>query len=506
MMKQVYNPYLPLYEYIPDGEPHVFGDRIYIYGSHDVAGGEKYCIGDYAVWSAPTSDLREWRCDGVSYKRAQDPSNADNKLELWAPDVAQGPDGRYYLYYCFAFLPEIGVAVSESPAGPFEFYGHVKYPSHIMEGKELNEHLPFDPAIFVDDDKRVYLYYGFSPAGQMEKPDPEALAAAGMSLEEIDEVMENVNNIQFSEGAMVAELEPDMLTMKENPELMIPGGLLATETSFAGHGFFEASSMRKVNGKYYFVYSSQLSHELCYATSNHPDCDFVYGGTIISNGDIGLDGNESPVNMMGNNHGGIVQVKDEWYVFYHRQTHGTESSRQGCAERIYIDEDGNIKQVAITSCGLNGGPLMGEGTYPAAIACHLTAKQNAGKITFGETLQESLPYIYEEHNGTSEEEHIQYVANISDEVKIGYKYFDMQDVKQISLLVQGQAEGIVSLSTDIQQKNVIGQTAIKIEGKDWINISVPVCVKNGEHALYVTYQGSGAWNMREIKLKCQTIR
>lgn len=66
-MEQIYNPYLPLYEHIPDGEPHVFGDRLYIYGSHDLACGKSFCEDNYAVWSAPVDDLRDWRYEGVSY-------------------------------------------------------------------------------------------------------------------------------------------------------------------------------------------------------------------------------------------------------------------------------------------------------------------------------------------------------------------------------------------------------------------------------------------------------
>ena len=85
--------------------------------------------------------------------------------------MAQGPDGRFYLYYCLAFVPAIGVAVSDSPAVPFEYYGHIHYPKSIRNGKELNEFLPFDPAVLVDDDGKVWLYYGFCPEFATEKPD-----------------------------------------------------------------------------------------------------------------------------------------------------------------------------------------------------------------------------------------------------------------------------------------------------------------------------------------------
>ena len=96
-MQQIYNPYLPLTEHIPDGEPHNFDGRVYIYGSHDIAGGTSYCQDHYVTWSAPGSDLTAWRYEGVIYRRNQDPSNADDTKQLWAPDVTKGPDGRYYL-------------------------------------------------------------------------------------------------------------------------------------------------------------------------------------------------------------------------------------------------------------------------------------------------------------------------------------------------------------------------------------------------------------------------
>lgn len=496
-MKQVFNPYLPLYEYVPDGEPHIFGDRLYIYGSHDYAGGEAYCMGHYVTWSAPLDDLSDWRYEGIIYKRTQDPTNVKDEKELWAPDVCQGPDGRYYMYYCFSFVPEIGVAVSDSPTGPFEFYGHVKYSEDIMGGKELNEHLPFDPAIFVDDDKRVFLYYGFSPARPMgQRSDFEA---QGLSEEEIEIRMAQMKKIGKSDGAMVVELEHDMLTMKGEPKMMVPGGLLEEGTGFEGHGFFEASSMRKIGSKYYFVYSSKLSHELCYATSDYPDRDFTYGGVIVSNGDIGYKGNEVPKNMLGNNHGGMIQVNGQWYIFYHRQTHATESSRQGCAEAIEILPDGSIPQVEITSCGLNGRPLKGQGKYPAAIACYLSGKNNLKKITYGESLKESLPYIYEEQCGETEQEHIHYIANITDGVKAGYKYFECKDVKAVTVAVSGQAKGTITVYTDEAEQEKSGEASLVLENNIWKEVTIPLSVADGVHGIFFKYEGEGAFRLKEIE-------
>ena len=64
---QAFNPFLPSYEYIPDAEPRVFGNRVYIYGSHDKFNGISFCLLDYVCWSAPVDDLSDWRYEGVIY-------------------------------------------------------------------------------------------------------------------------------------------------------------------------------------------------------------------------------------------------------------------------------------------------------------------------------------------------------------------------------------------------------------------------------------------------------
>ena len=111
MKKQAFNPYLPSFEYVPDGEPRVFGDRVYVYGSHDAFDGEGFCVNDYVCWSAPVDDLGDWRYEGVIYPAARDPMNADGKMKLFAPDAVRGPDGRYYLYYSLNGSTVVSVAV-----------------------------------------------------------------------------------------------------------------------------------------------------------------------------------------------------------------------------------------------------------------------------------------------------------------------------------------------------------------------------------------------------------
>lgn len=470
MKQQALNPYLPLWEYVPDGEPHVFGDRVYIYGSHDAAGASVYCAEHYTVWSAPVTDLSDWRCEGVSYRREQDPSNPEGKMQLWAPDVTIGPDGRYYMYYCFPFYPEIGIAVSDSPAGPFQFYGHVQHP----DGRVLSEYLVFDPGLLRDDDGTVHLYYGFAP----EHSNPNY-------------------PIVPSPGCMTVELEPDMKTIRTQPVLCVPGAAHAKGTSFEGHAFYEASSMRKINGKYYLIYSSQLSHELCYATSQYPDRDFTYGGTIVSNGDIGYHGRTVPVNMTGNNHGSLECIQGQWYIFYHRQTHATEASRQGCAEPVEILPDGRIPQVEITSCGLNGGPLVGRGSYSAGIACHLTGAADSSIIVLGQDRKATQPYQYQD----PADRNLHYIANIQNETVFGFKYFALENQPAVSVTVRGKAQGRLELYTQEPDGAAVpaGTAAIHLTDSRWTQCTISLAQPlTGVFPLYFRFAGEGALDAKDI--------
>lgn len=159
--RQAVNPYLPSWEYIPDGEPHVFNGRVYVYGSHDRFNAPIFCVNDYVCWSAPVEDLSDWRYEGVIYRKKQDPKNPLGYHLLFAPDVCQGPDGRYYLYYAFDFLGIMGVAVCDTPAGEYEFLGHIHYADGTLWGRRRGDQLPFDPGVLADDDGRVWLYSGF---------------------------------------------------------------------------------------------------------------------------------------------------------------------------------------------------------------------------------------------------------------------------------------------------------------------------------------------------------
>lgn len=427
---QAFNPYLPGYEYVPDGEPYVFGDRVYVYGSHDHFNGKDFCLGDYVCWSAPVDDLGNWRCEGVIYRRNQDPQNQDGKWVMNAPDVERGADGRYYLYYQISRLSTISVAVSDTPDGPFAYYGTVHYPDGHALGSKPGEVYCFDPAVLRDDDGKVYLYVGFSPDKGFFRS-----------------LMEKMK-LNF-DGGFGVELEPDMLTVKGEPVMVAPGPILAEGTPYAGHSFYEASSIRKIEGRYYFVYSSILSHELCYAVGDKPLGPFTYGGTLISNGDIGYNGRTEPDNYLGNTHGGMVNIKGQWYIFYHRQTNKQKCARQGCAEKLTIAPDGSIAQAEMTSCGLNNGPLKGRGRYEARIACNLYAKQGTifYKKSFEKDAKKIHPYFTQtlpDRNTDSD----QYIANMRDGSVAGFKYFNFESAGHIQLRTRG-GNGRMFVYTDL---------------------------------------------------------
>ena len=259
MKDRVVNPYLPSYEYMPDGEPHLFEGRLYVFGSHDKFGGKVYCENDYTCWSAPADDLSDWRCEGIIYKRTQDPTPTGLlHTHLWAPDVCRGADGRYYLYYAMEWYNRVGVAVAQTPAGPYEYYGEVRYADGTRYGGKPDERIRFDPAV-LHENGVTYLYTGFSSdrMGFLCK----------------------IAHINITgEGSTVVRLGKDMLTIEGEPKMLLPGTRNSAGTGFEGHEFYEAMSMRKFGEKYYAVYSSVLSHELCYAVSDRPDGGFRFGG------------------------------------------------------------------------------------------------------------------------------------------------------------------------------------------------------------------------------------
>lgn len=478
MKHPAYNPILPNWEYVPDAEPRAFDGRLYLYGSHDRFHGGGYCLNDYVCWSAPLDDLGDWRLEGVIFRAADDPANRDRKQSLFAPDCVQGLDGRYYLYYCLSQSSMVSVAVSDRPGGPFAFLGYV----HSADGTLLGgpgSITGFDPGVLVDGDGRVWLYTGFGHCGEGRL----RMEQQGFSVR----------------GCYCTELQPDMMTAKTPPVWVLPSRDFAEGTGFEGHAFYEASSPRQIGGAYYLVYSSQLSHELCYAVSSRPDGGFVYGGILVSIGDLGLNGNTEPVNYMGNTHGGLVRVGADWYLTYHRQTDGTQYSRQCCAERVTILPDGSIPQVELTSCGMNGGPLPACGCYPAAIACNLASGDGAVFYGFSPDSLEGHP-MFTQTGPDREENGDQYIQGLRDGSWCAFKYFSFDGGERIlTLRLRGSGRGTISVSL-ARGGAPIAEVAVTPAG-DWQEASAALTPVTGVYPVYLSYHGGGQVDFAALAMR-----
>lgn len=415
------NPYLPFWEYIPDGEPRVFGDRIYVYGSHDNAGSVKFC--DYVLkcWSAPLDNLSDWVCHGDIFRTQEtadcrsDTDWTDKSNYLYAPDVVE-KDGKYYLYAYI--INSIGcVAVSDKPEGPFKLLSKYKY---TISDEICCNGWFIDPGVLVDDDGRTYIYCGFERSFMAE--------------------VNSDNMYEIVDGSCIEHIIP----IEKTDSFPDEDGL-----------FFEACSPRKIGDTYYLIYSPKRGSRLAYATSDKPTGPFVYRGYIIDNG-VDYPG--------GNDHGSIVQINGQWYIFYHRMTNGTIMSRRGCAEKITILPDGTIPPVEMTSLGFEDS-LDPYKITPAETACVL----KGGAFVTEKNVFERV------------------VTNITENCVIGYKYFDFGDdfgskTMEFSAYTAGMGcDSIMHILIDGENGEEIGQVRI---GRNGGAVCERVKAVTGRHSVF----------------------
>lgn len=463
MKKQIYNPYLPPWEFIPDGEPRVFGERLYVFGSHDRLGGKWYCEGDYVTWSAPLSDLSDWRYEGVIFEKAQAPG----KGNLYAPDVVQGLDGRFYLYFSKDDSSVIGVAVCDTPAGHYEYMGEVSYPDGKPLGGDEGEYFMFDPSV-MNDAGRIWLYSGSSARSTTTK------------------LKRNMA------GCTVTELEADMVTVKAAPRVILSG-----TKSWNTDAYFEGPSVRKIGSLYYIVYPVRNGSGLHYATSKYPDRDFTHRGAVHSTSDYGLNGHGlwNLAYPRGNNHGGLAELNGQWYIFDHRMTEGSAFSRQGVAEPVTITADGTICQAESTSCGLNGGPLRDDGTYPAYIACNLMSRKWFGSI------RHPLKNPFIKRDGEDGDETTDsYISGMKNGYTAGFKYFDFSGGRyELSVTLRGGG-GKLTVALEEDEKDTIGSLTLS-KSPQWYQCSVFCTIPRGRKALFFTYHGNHSMEMLHFTIK-----
>ena len=494
------NPYMPLWEHIPDGEPYVFEDpdqpgkyRVYVYGSHDNLITE-YCGRDQVVWSASVDSLNNWRYDGVilvvdKNAKGEPFDSAGTADVLYAPDVTLVTDSTgkktYYLFPNDQTGMRNGlIAKSDRPDGPFEVCNWNADDPNKVDGV-----LQFDPAVFVDDDGRVYGYWGF-------------------------------------ERSYAAEFDPmTMATVK--PGTKIVEDMISGRNQPGRFRFFEASSIRKIKDKYVFIYSRftedgefglpTSNYTLAYCYSDSPLGPWTYGGTII-------DGRGREINEQGdtiasavpdgNTHGSICEIHGRWYVFYHRQTGTNEYARQAMVAPIDVKvEEGKGGKVEISEGEYNSEGFALEGLNPlerhsAGIACWLTGPKPAvhqwpNNTFYGSYVAASygtddkFDAPYDLRNNTNQ------VVNNTDGSIVGYKYFNftaLQDKKNVQLLLTIIPEGIdgtIEVMADRPWASQRGLTLGKVDvrgdmpvGKS-VELTIPLPGLSGlagKHALFFVFK------------------
>ncbi len=307
------------------------GGRIYMYCSHDTYSPERgygYFMNDVTLISS--DDLKNWTDHGevFSYKDCQ--WGASN---TWAPCAVER-DGKFYLYYGDANAGGIGVAVADSPIGPFKdtlTRPLVGLDTPGVVNDEAGNKLPaskagvagaiggsenwgmwcFDPGVFVDDDGQAYLAFGGA------HPDNSRIIKLKDNMTEVDGVAIHPNT----------------------------------------PGFFEASAIHKYKGRYYYSYSGHYYNMPCnieYVTSRKPFSGY-------SNPAVAL--RQPPVNDGYNSHHCIFEYQDLWYMAYHNRQAAYEQNepdrrareyqRSVCLDRVYYnDKDGSIIPVVPTRNGL----------------------------------------------------------------------------------------------------------------------------------------------------------
>lgn len=236
-------------------------------------------------------------------------------------------------------------------------------------------------------------------------------------------------------------------------------------------------------------------HELCYATSKKPTGDFRYGGVLVSNSDLHIDSykpGEQPAAYGANNHGSIVEIQGQSYIFYHRQTNGTWYSRQGCAEKLTVHRDGSIEQAQLTSCGLNDGPLVGKGYYPAYLACNLFTDTPA--VYVGGADQ---PRVMQD--GRDGDENEGYIGNIQDGATAGFKFFRGTEAKKIHVWTRGYAQGVLEVRTELKGK-VLAELSVEYANV-WEESQADITLPQGEYALYLTFRGQGNAMLKGFELR-----
>lgn len=313
----------PLVEniYTADPSAHVFEGKLYIYPSHDIDAGAAFDddgghfrMEDYHVLSMETVGGPVTVHD-VALHVKDVPWAAS---QMWAPDAAH-KNGKYYLFFPAKRADgifQIGVAVGDSPIGPF-----------TPEPEAIKGSYSIDPAVFEDNDGQYYLYVGGLWGGQLQF----------YRGNQYDANNKEPGDDEPALGPIIGRLSDDLTQYAETPREVVILDEKGEPIKAGDHDrrFFEAPWIHKYNGTYYLSYSTGNTHFLCYATSENPYGPFTYRGRILE-----------PV-VGWTTHQSICEYQGQWYLFYHDSVHsqGITHLRTAKMTPLTHNPDGTIQTI-----------------------------------------------------------------------------------------------------------------------------------------------------------------
>jgi len=532
------NPYLPLWEHVPDGEPRVFEDpdnpgklRAYIIGSHDTHH-TQYCGNDIRMWSAPVEDLSQWRDEGPIFSWFV----GGQWDTMYAPDLVETVDkvtGKktYWLYpHSRGWRRVAMVCKGDRPNGPFTPVNLTADGTQCLPGSLID----FDPSVFIepvtnkkdkDFDKgyRAYVFYGFQHSTACE----------------LDQ------NTMFSKREGTELIDPFIPASSRDGKLLDKEGseykALYNGQNPLDFNFFEASSIRQVGNKYVMVFSGYSGKEyglgntnsaLRYAFGDTPLGPWRSGGVLVDSRGIVLNADGSKLietNAGHNTHGSLQEINGQWYVFYHRPPRGFGYARQPMVAPVKITWDkkpvakgGVVKITAydpytednvwtakasdgneytgaeVTSEGFNIFGLPPYAYYSAGIACFM----------YGPNANQYMQDNFDVWNNSMD------LAGIQNGGIVGFKYFgfgglaqDSKGIKafegtrqgdgtQLSLCLTPSGKGAFAIHVRLDDPwkgleiATVNVTAQAVQKATIYNVAVPAVEGlTGKHAIYLVADG-----------------
>ncbi|MBQ9600161.1 MAG: family 43 glycosylhydrolase, partial [Clostridia bacterium] len=343
--------------YAGDPAALVDGDTVYMYVGHDTATNESYVMPEWLCYSS--KNMTDWTYEGVVMK-ATNISWRSNDTSAWASQCVKYGD-KYYLYYCTwdktaSGKQSIGVAVSDSPTGPFTDPLGKPLVSGSFTTPESNSHDDIDPTVLIDTVDGVEHRY----------------LAWGNTRYYVCELNEDMTSVKDIDG------DGEIVMHKDIKEKKIK--------SLNGNVYTEAPWLYKRADKYYLFFAANWREEMAYAMTDNPFTGrYDYIQTIMP-----------PTATSNTNHPAVIDFGDKTYFIYHNGAllHGSGFRRSVCIDELEFDDDGYVKPLTETSIGLDGtasviktsdnkylghsafrNPL-GDGSYPLSVPVTISNAEN----------------------------------------------------------------------------------------------------------------------------------